>query len=422
MWNHDQRILGIVIIALLLATGQLTQPAQLRAQNAPAQPLIYSSVQGAGTTDTTGTIIDAYVYQNQTGGSTEICTAIASTWAYATSTGIVSPVIDARGFQGVQPNTCTQSPIPSTATGKLLLGNVAISTSATWVVPAGVELIGMGASGTLGDVVNGVPVNTVIQGSGLAAPIISLGATSCGGTCQRQVGAKVRSLTVDCLGVSGCTGIENVVAQEGSTVEDVTIDNAPVYGLHVTVGPASTPAANYSGIYRNITVQYLLCAHCTSTTNGIQVDCSSTSGCPSTLQFDNITASAANLGSGVGLYGFYIKGVSTLLTNSHFENYKVNIQIGDDAAITPTSNVKIENVSLSAGDVLIDTTASDVLIAGLSGPTSSTLLLQDNYHNSSSISGMYLGFYMLGKCNPTSCAGTYPAIVTSDPGTAWQEP
>ena len=253
------------------------------------------------------------------------------------------------------------------------------------------------------------------------------------GGSSGQTGVRVKSLTVDCLSKTGCIGVENMFSGEGSTVEDVAIDNAPKYGLHVVIGdPVHGLYAAYSGPYRNITVQYPSCGSCGSSV-GVLVECLSSDhiNCvngesPVVVHFDNITASAI---AEVGLpMGFEINGVPAILTNSHFENYQANVQIGTGGTQS-THNVKIENVSMSNGvGVVIATKSSNILLIGLGGPGGNYNMVTNKYPNDGNgikTLTQFLGFYMLGTCTSDLCTdegNLFPALVTSDPFTQWQAP
>src|SRR4029077_21115617 len=92
-----------------------------------------------------------------------------------------------------------------------------------------------------------------------SGPVIQMGT----GTGSYDV--KIKGLTVDCwkTSYSGCIGIENQYAGQGSTVEDVAIDTGGSIGLHIRVGDHVSGdnglAAGYSGPYRNITIQSPFC-------------------------------------------------------------------------------------------------------------------------------------------------------------------
>ena len=83
-----------------------------------------------------------------------------------------------------------------------------------------------------------------------------------------QFGIKIKALAVDCVAASGCIGILNNIAEEGSRVEDVIISNAQLsLGVALpgcTIIPPTLMGAPNSGPYRNITIQYPNCTTCGS--------------------------------------------------------------------------------------------------------------------------------------------------------------
>lgn len=399
----------LVLTGLLLASNAIHCHAQSFGTllGTASQPLS-AETSTKGITDAAGTIVDVFVANN----GSDICQDIKTVWQ---SQFNLHATMDARGFQGApngNPWTCSISPFPTGATGRLLLGNVLIGTNASWQIPSGVEVIGMGVSSAAGSTNPNTlsPTNTVIAASGtfpVNTAVLEMGATA------NSYGIKIKDLTVDCAsggvgqGRPGCIGIENINAGQNSSVEDVAIDNAPAEGLHVTIGNPSTPAAAYSGPYRNITVQYPTCTSGSTGcphTYGVVVDCtscSSTSPSPVPVHFDNITGQAA--GTNTDKNGFYVTQAPVILTNSHFENYLgTNIRIGDGTTIT--NNVRIENVSMGMGNgILIMNKANNVVLIGASGPSSSSnyVILKNEYVTLAggtfpTITGPFLGFYMFG--------------------------
>lgn len=406
-----------VITTIVFVSIVLFRPLAI-GQSFQDQPAIKNS--SGAQTDAQGTIVDAAKY-SPSGG--DICKSIRATWIYSMGLGITSPTIDARSFTGAPTctNTLAAPVIPLNARGRVLLGNVWVATANPIVVPAGVEVIGLGVSGANQDYYGTIssPVNTVIapSSSAFSGAVLSMGTSgSCGGYTCPQTGVKIKSLSVDCLGYQHCSGIENTLAGEGSTVEDVTVSNAPVNGVHVTVGnPSSGPSATHSGPYRNITIQYLpggCASYCNNvSTNGVVVDCSTAlTACPYVVEFDNITADATSPVGGPptpAAIGFYTLGVPTLLTNSHIENYQQSsIQIGNSSV--PTSGVRVEDLSFnSGGGVMIGGMSSNVTLVDLS--TSATATIIDNFYpirgtHDQTITGQFLGYYFHGACaNVNSC-------------------
>src|SRR5581483_10749524 len=237
--------------------------------------------------------------------------------------GATGVTIDARGYVGNQ--TCSVAPtIPAAVTGRILLGNATIATPG-WAIPAGVELTGLGA------------LSTTIQATSGVGVLLTMGS----GTVQ--FGVKIKALTVDCNSQPNCIGIFNAIAEEGSTVEDVIINNASKYGLEVMLPPPGSPAppagspfASNSGPYRNITIQYPTPSSCLNSTKGIYL----TGGDDGRIVrgLDNITIAGCN---GVGIF---VQNTSTRIANSTISSSGsggIAIQIGDTSGASPkeTHNV-----------------------------------------------------------------------------------
>lgn len=432
---------GTFVRALLILCAVTVGIAPCGAQTGtvtgtPGQPL-YAQTTTSGNTDAAGTVVDVYV---QAGGNHDMCADINTVW-----TNNPTATLDARGYQGAG-YICAASPFPSGITGRLLLGNVVVPTDVQWVIPSGVEVVGLGVSSDAGSTVSGYPVNTVIAASSAfpatGKAILEMGSSS------GSYGIKIKDLTVDCTPVGtssprgGCIGIENVNAGKNSSVEDVAIDNPPAEGLHVSIGDfVNGLKAAFSGPYRNVTVQYPSCTTPCSSTYGVIVDCGScTNASPIPVHFDNITAQGAGPYPG-STNGFLINGVPVLLANSHFENYSgMNVQVGGTAP--STNNVRIENVSTgTGGGVLIAPNSYNLVLAGVSGPNPTGgnpnyILVQNEYVNLGGatpyprILGPFLGFYMFGGNTGKTCGDSGPttpvpceALLDTSPNHAeWHQP
>ena len=416
----------------LLSLSSYTTYAQTFDNVQQWQPLIFEG-SNTVTTDPLGAVIDAYVDSQ----APDICARIATAWTGAMQ-NVAAATIDARGFQLQSTLSCQQSPFPNNAKGRLLLGNQTILTSVPWIIPSGVEVVGIGTGGASSSVGTTLKARSNFGSTNHA--LLELGIPG-----SSQSDAKVRNLAVDCNGVAQCQiGILNIAANDNARVENVIINNAPVVGLLVIVTDINPDGQN-SGAYRDISVQYALPTCCNSpgtspcniraavarapsaSTNGIVVECL-LGTCNSVVQFDSITASAFNAAG--AQYGFYVNGVPVVLTNGHFENYTANeIKIGD--GVRATTNVKIENVSVSTANsgVLIEQTSSNILLIGISGPVSNPnyVILISNYPDPlkpTSITAPFLGFYALGSgTNWTDCAGgACPALVSSSWNFKWRAP
>jgi hypothetical protein len=382
----------VVSFSLLVALISLVLAFNARANaqsNTPGQPLIATS--SSATTD--GIFWDA----KQFPGS-DICAQINAAWMAAMASGVISATIDARGITG--PQTCAASPFPKKASGKLLLGNTLITTAVTWQVPTLTHVEGLGVSG----LVTSTTANTTIRaGSSSADPVLQLGSST-----VHTFNVQVKSLTVDAYGLA-TTGILNNSSYEGTTLEDVNINNATLYGLLIGQYDAEHSGGG-SGPYRNINVQYNShCPSCGKSTTGILIETVLNQPGMPVRGLDNITVSGhgtagRSLGSCIAIIGWPVQ-----ITNSHVEFCTTGIQIGAPGKIQ-TSNVLIGDVStdpFDGWDITI-TNASDILLTGISGFGSK--LLQDNVTNNQILGhgrGISpLGFYLLGD-------GPNPAVIST---------
>jgi hypothetical protein len=396
-------LLGTFVTVLLV----LSTPSYAQISGAvKGQPVIATS---ATTATSDVSYVDAFV--NSTSG--DMCARILAAWSALTNSG----TIDARGFTGAQ--SCAASPFaPRTSPkfGKLLLGNVIITTSVSWVIPTRVQVEGLGTATTsLG--IPATTANTIIRaGSAVSGnPLIQMGDGD--PTSMASFGVGLKGLTVDCFGVSCTTGILNDSAEEGSFIQDVNVFNAPAIGIRVTTNNGIANGAANSGPYRNINIQYN--SHCTTcglATVGLQVDGSNTGHV--IRGFDNLTVSSSGISTAA--QGILIYGLSTQVTNSHVEFFPTGIQIGLSGS---TNNVQVENVSVtgvsSGPDVLIDSGTGDVLLSGITDTNASGAIdiLQDKVTGNTltTSADKFLGWYFLGQ-------GTSPAVFTSSSSVGWQAP
>jgi hypothetical protein len=443
----EEHMKGSILVALVVALTLLTSTtviAQVSGTN--GQPLIS---EGGTKATSSPAYFDAFVGTS----GTDICARISAAWTAVLTGGVNSAVIDARGFTGSWP--CAQNPFPTNTHGKLLLGNVIITTTVTWVIPTQTEVEGIGSGGPATPAA--AAWNTIIEAGMSNSAVIQMG-PSTGGP---WFGIAVRDLTVDCEGKAECVGIFNNSAEENSTIDHVQIWDAPAIALHVTAyneGNPMNPAATNSGPYRHISVAYKNCTSgCTGAT-GIQIDGFGSSitnnvGSSSRLirQFDDITVSGSGTGSHIAT-GFVIYGVSTAVVNSHVEYALTGIQVGTGST-TPcidstntsitgscdTHAVQISNVSIGTLDkvtgqnaIILGSTTSgapvtaDIVVAGIAnqGTSSSTLVDNINTVTLSYSSDPFLGFYAIGHCPATGCTtqDPYPALITTSASVGWQEP
>lgn len=406
------------------------------------QPLIENFVNSVSmpTTDPFGTYVDAYVYVPKAGG-TDICQKISGAFADATTAGVSAVTVDARGFLPLSSalNCSSHSPFPSQATtkGKLLPGAYTIVTDTPWVVPDGMEVVGLGPS-ALG-------LNTTLQASpgfsSTKGALVEMG----GGTVnQGPSDAKLQGLTVDCNHVTSNTlnncgyGIMNDAGIDNTWVKDVVIKNAPV-GLIVAVSAPTLGGAN-SGTYRNINVQYgPTCCYNTSYAIGIELVGSD----DGTLVrgVEDVTVSGCNLtGATAPLFGVYVFGASTKIVQSNTECFPVGVQVGCSTlgggtcgAQDTTHNVQLDDIYLrcttscgTAASVAIGSLTYNVSATTVTGNANTGGVLTDllTYNGgASALSGNFLGTFFIGDSTLVqNCTSNCLALFTTSPSTPWLLP
>ena len=372
-------LVSIVMAFTTLLTGQ---------EYTPGQPVIANS--------TKGTVTDGVSWDAKAFAGSDMCAQIYNAWLAALATGLTSATIDARGITGTQ--SCSANPFPPKATGKLLLGNTVIITTATWQVPTRTHVEGLGVA-TLTDKSN----TTLRAGSSAADPVLQMGNNK-----ASSFDVQVKSMTVDAYGLA-TTGILNNSALEGSTLEDVDINNATQYGLLLGQYSSARSAAG-SGPYRNINVQFNKnCSTCGTGTTGVMMLSSIRElGFP-IRGLDNVTVSGIGAKNSVIGSCIAVIGYSVLITNTHEEFCQTGIQIGAEGGLI-TNGVEVMSAAVDpfGGWNITITNASDILLSGIEGFGKE--LLQDNV-TGNQILGEYkaigpIGFYLLGD-------GPHPAVIST---------
>jgi hypothetical protein len=402
-FENFARVCLLYVGVLALALG--TQAEAQQGYNA-----VYNS------TGTAPTPSAAFIDASQFSGA-DICAKIASAWSYAITTrGFTGATIDARGITGGQ--TCAASPFPSgvSVAGELLLGNVQISTSVSWQIPARVHVVGIGVSPLFDTGSNFENTDIRAASSSILSACMPSGAPACviqlGTGSGTQFDIQVKGLTVDANGTA--VGILNNSAEEGSMVEDVYIFNASSVGLLIQAATGS--GADNSGPYRNINIQYS-CSTCGGTsTTGIEVSLFTGTAAKSSgiRGIDNVTVSGygtagQQIGSCIAVTNYPVQ-----ITNSHLEYCTAGIQIGASGG-SPTGNVEAQNISIccSSSGVTI-TNSEDISLSGIA--VTGTHLLDDtvtgNVITGSSTTTNYLGYYLLGDNT-----GSSPAVITTNAAT-----
>lgn len=427
-----QSLILIMMMALLYFLGSPAQ-AQVNFLNVnPGQPLIYYSP-GTLTTDAGGTVVDVYV-ESLADGVHDMCYKINSVWNNVANTSPLNAVVDARGFAG--PQNCTQNPIPSGAKGILLLGNAVITTMGEWVIPAGVEVRGVGTSSLSGS------QNTVIKAGStqnlLDGAVVKLGAS--GGDAE----AKIDNLTIDCDSSSSnnCIyGIMNVNAINNSWVQNVVIQNASTVGLMVAVAAPGAGGAD-SGTYQGITIQYTSSACCNAATIGIELagldDGTLVRG------LEDVNVFGCGISGGVGKFGIYVNRASTKIVNANLQCFQTGLQIGCvsncSGTNTTTHDVQADNIYYHCTNGSHCTSAPAGIGVGINPSTSSapaanitlgavsgtdgngsfvTNLISDTDVTNGFGQTVYQGGFLLG--DPTIRSGCL-GLISSDPNVPWQTP
>ncbi|MBA3913229.1 MAG: hypothetical protein H0X25_05115 [Acidobacteriales bacterium] len=442
-----QLTLGLAILAVPIIS--LAQTSITYGSIAfPAEPIYAdnSSPTRLAVTDADGTVMDAYVYNM----GVDICDKISHAWSYAISTvGNSSVTIDARGFPQSSASTCANSPIPGITGihGRLLLGSYTIASQHPWIIPSGVEIVGMGGSSPTSSNGN----TTIAAASG----------TGCGGFCADTTGAlieigqtglnnidsKLRSVTVDCASIQFCTtGIYNLSANDNARLEDVVINNAPGYGLVILLG--TTLGGQNSGSYRDITVQYPSCSSCGTSTIGVEVDGGDNGELVRGLQ--NVKVSSLN-STGTctfhGNLGIKISAATLQIANSAAECFGVGVQI-DPPANNTGHNVQVDNflyrcdtnyfncggdpnqVTTGIGVNIADSTAANVTLSNVTeeaignGTLGKAIVYPNQGGTKVALGGQFQGFFSYGDPNVGGCspAPNCLSLISTDPSVKWLVP
>ncbi|MBA3913227.1 MAG: right-handed parallel beta-helix repeat-containing protein [Acidobacteriales bacterium] len=413
----------LCVVAILIAvviSGRVPAAAQ---NAAPGQPFIYL---GPSSFMTDGLVVDAYAIEQPFGvnGAPDVCAGIALAYSHLPA-GASGITIDARGYAGTQ--NCSSpalsgGPIPASANGRVLLGNATININGTWKIPAGLELVGLGALSTTIQTGSNFQGTTVIQmGNG-----------------PSQFGVKVKALTVNCGSTPSCIGVYNDISEEGSMVEDVIIDNASQYGLQIKLPdpnipapPTGSPFASNSGPYRNLVIQYPNTSTCSGSTIGVYI--TGQDGGQIIRGLDNVTINSCGGSTGISL-----QSASTRVSNSTISLSAggTGIKMGNVSGGT-THNLEVDNVYFSGGagmGILAAANASNIVATNISSAPGIATLLEDDgatvSGSSLALAGPYLGFYMRGECTVASgcLLSGAPALATSAPFTAggvripWEAP
>lgn len=355
----------------------------------------------------------------------DICLRIQEAW---TALGGKSGVLDARSITGTV--TCANDPFSTATQGVLLLGNVLIQTTVPWQVPSHVWVNGLGDAGSFTTQDTELQAASGFSNTGNAPPICVANALVCLGHGGQAFRAQVSNMNIDCNSQPGCTiAAYNGAAQDGSWFRGVTLANASVAGLMVSLTEFTSGSHQFfgavnSGPYHNVTVQYW--QQCSCNPVGVLVQNNGTN--PNfggvVRDFDNFTVSANNAcGSGTTCTGsgFLIEGASVNITNSHVEYYSTAVQIG--ASSYSTNGVEITNMYLSntnsgTGVLIVAPTGSnstgDVTISGLNFAAVGTGNSLVDQVGGNTLQDLFIAFYAVGHTGGTK-SELRPKVISTSP-------
>jgi hypothetical protein len=300
--------------------------------------------------------IDASVFNPGAGG--DVCKQIRS--AFATlSPGTAGVVIDARGVTGSGNTLACANGTPwfdrttgqfYTTSAEILLPAGLINVSQTWVLPSGTRVKGAGVYGVPGaSAGNGgtVLVACTFNASGcnlsssnnVIVQFGDNGTNYCVGSCA---GISVEDLTVSGGSGQALIGILNEYAQNGSYVNQVTINNvAGSSAIGLQIGGSAGSAVN-SGPYSNL---YFVGGDASTCVEFYP----SGSG---TLGLHGITCT----GSG-SMPAIYLDASNTTIEDAHIEDSKEGVRVGGLPSGVTASAVASDtliNISAGGGSALTD--------------------------------------------------------------------
>jgi hypothetical protein len=310
-------------------------------------------------------------------------------------------VIDARGLPATGTSmTCTGTPwsgITNPPPSTILLPAGTIVIPATWTLPTGTHLIGVGES--LG---SGTTIQATTAFASTAGPMIAFCSSAC-------MGVSVERLSLDGLGGS-IKAIMNQFAGEASFVDHVGLYQIRGTGLLVQ------GSANNSGPYSNITFDTggyagttgTVCAQILNVVNGSVsgetrgirgLYCrSETNDAPAAVLLD----SSNNFLKDVTIVGFY-DGIRVGSQGNAQSNVLMNIigDTGPSGGATPVVTVHIPTST---------NTVTDLSLMGIhNSGGANTFSIRDEL-TATYLSDLYVGVYALGK-SPAS--GVYSRFTTS---------
>ena len=319
--------LSLAMLAMITTTiiGGFTANGQVGGSGTAGQGAIWQN-------STTLTGSPGVLYADQYSGA-DACAKINAALLALPSTG---GTVDARNFQGNQPCASNiYATLPNKA-NRLLLGGATFQMSVPWVMPVRSRIEGINGGnltkGTLLQATASFPTNSALL--------------VMGNTTTAVMGVTLQDLAIDCNSTSGSIGIQNLWAEEESTVDRITIYNCLDTGLEVR-----TSGAQNGGPYRDLYV--IPGSSQLSTTTCARIGVPAPGGTMSAgdnpYGWRGIIGMTCNGGNGSTAMNaaILISGQGGILSGIHLERMTTGIVIGSNTAAT-TNGLILENINACA--------------------------------------------------------------------------
>jgi len=321
----------LVVVAVIFAFDNVTACAQTNVTTTGTLTLGYPVV-GDGTT----TVVAVPVTVDATlQAGADMCAKINSSWTVLNGLSAAGGIVDARGFRGTQ--NCAGSMWSNVPTGNfaatLLTGAVNIVTSVSQVRPTNTVWWSSGHAtttpyndtGTSMQPSNSFPTNTPIEQWGSTTAVFNI----------QDHNIRIACLPPSGTPITGSIGIQNKWAEEGSILDDVTIDGCMNAGLDI-----ETSQAQNSGPY-NVSVSM----NSVTNTGAVAIRVGNASG--SVLYPLRHISGTMNGGGAtneplVGIAVDFASGID--LTDIHCEQFVTCVEIGANHA---THSVLVQNLQCS---------------------------------------------------------------------------
>jgi len=282
----------------------------------------------------------------------DMCAKINASWTILEALGTLGGVVDARGFNGTQ--TCAGSMWSNVTSGfaaTLLTAGVNIQTSVSQVRPSNTSWYSYGHAtttpyaniGTSLQPSNSFPTNT---------PIEQWGTTTVSNIQDHNI--RISCLTPSGTPITGSIGVQNKWAQEGSTLDNVTIDGCMNAGLDI-----ETSNSQNSGPY-NVNIS----ENAVTNSGAVGIRIGNAAGSvlyPLRAISGTINGFGSSVELNVGIAIDFASGVN--LTDIHCEQYVTCVEIGANHL---THGVHIVNLECSSVSGMPITTCVDISAAGAS--------------------------------------------------------